>query len=66
MKIGEILLNRKQITIDQLEQAMEIQRTTRQLLGKILIDCHFLSNEDVLERSLQEQYWRSQQKWIIN
>ncbi len=66
MKIGEILVNRKQIIIEQLEQAIEIQQTTRQLLGTVLIDCHFLKNEDVLERSLQEQYWRSQHKWVIN
>ena len=65
MKLGEILIRRNVINPDQINQAIQIQQTVHQKLGKILIDCYYLDS-DVLERSLQEQYWRSKNKWIIN
>ncbi|MEM9219626.1 MAG: hypothetical protein AAGD25_35510 [Cyanobacteria bacterium P01_F01_bin.150] len=56
MKLGEILVNRQMIAKKQLEQAIDIQKSTNQKLGKILIDYHFLK-PDELEQVLQEQYW---------
>ena len=37
MKLGEILLNANLISQDQLKQAVEIQKQTKESLGMILI-----------------------------
>ena len=63
MKLGEILLCRNIISSHQLNQAMQIQSSKHQQLGKILIDHPCLTAYE-LERSLQEQYWRSQNRII--
>ncbi|MEM9219627.1 MAG: hypothetical protein AAGD25_35515 [Cyanobacteria bacterium P01_F01_bin.150] len=65
MKLGEILIRRNIVNRDQLNQAIQIQQATHQKIGKILLDYCCLDS-DILERSLQEQYWRSQHKWVID
>lgn len=68
MQLGEILVRRHYITATQLKTAINIQKSqnVHQRLGRILLSLHFLKDEYVLVRALKEQYWRSQNKWIIN
>ena len=41
MRLGEMLLERKFITGDDLERALEIQKDRGEKLGKILVDLGF-------------------------
>ncbi len=43
VKIGEILLNNKEITDEQLNYALQIQSITNNKLGEILIEKSYLS-----------------------
>jgi general secretion pathway protein E len=55
MRLGEILIERKQITPDDLARALEIQRErSGEKLGKILVDLGFIATRDVLS-ALSEQ-----------
>ena len=68
MQLGEILVRRHYITSAQLKTAINIQKTQKvhRRLGRILLSLHFLKDEYTLIRALKEQYWRSQNKWIID
>lgn len=46
--IGDILLEENLITQEQLEQALEVQKTSSERLGRILTDLGFASERDVL------------------
>jgi general secretion pathway protein E len=48
MRLGEMLVARQQITAEDLERALEIQRERGEKLGKILVDLGFISMRDVL------------------
>ena len=48
MRIGEILLERGKIGIEDLERALELQRERGDKLGKILVDMGLLAQRDVL------------------
>ena len=48
MRIGEILLDRGKIGIEDLERALELQRERGDKLGKILVDMGLLAQRDVL------------------
>lgn len=54
-KIGEILLENKLITQEQLQEALEKQKKVKSRLGSILIDLGFVSADDVGE-VLSEKY----------
>src|SRR5581483_2379128 len=55
MRLGEILIERKQITGEDLARALEIQRErSGEKLGKILVDLGFIAARDVLS-ALAEQ-----------
>ena len=54
MRLGEMLLERKFITSDDLERALEIQKDRGEKLGKILVDLGFAAQRDVLA-TLAEQ-----------
>src|SRR5882672_1632541 len=55
MRLGEILIERKQITPDDLARALEIQRErSGEKLGKILVDLGFIATRDVMA-ALSEQ-----------
>ncbi len=45
--IGKILLDQGKITPDQLKQALAMQKTTTEKLGRLLIDLQFCSERDV-------------------
>ncbi len=54
MRIGEILIARGQLSQEELDRALELQRERGDKLGRILIDLGFVSHRDVLA-ALAEQ-----------
>lgn len=48
-KIGDLLLEAELITQEQLDEALSIQKKTGGRLGKILIDCHYVNETQILE-----------------
>jgi general secretion pathway protein E len=54
MRLGEILIERRQITQEDLDRALELQRERGDKLGKILVDLGFIAHRDVLS-ALAEQ-----------
>jgi general secretion pathway protein E len=48
MRLGEILIERRQITQEDLDRALELQRERGDKLGKILVDLGFIAQRDVL------------------
>ena len=53
--LGQMLVNDKALTTDQLNQALERQRKTRERLGQILIDMKLI-DEDMLLKYLGAQF----------
>src|SRR5438552_13300928 len=53
--LGQMLVNDKLLTTDQLNQALERQRKTRERLGQILIDMKLI-DEDILLKYLGSQF----------
>ena len=53
--LGQMLVNDKVLTTDQLNQALERQRKTRERLGQILIDMKLI-DEDILLKYLGSQF----------
>ncbi|WP_416667273.1 hypothetical protein [Egbenema bharatensis] len=64
MKLGELLVKKKLISQEQLNQALERQASMQCRLGEVLIERSLISN-DHLASALQEQYWRNNGFWII-
>src|SRR5271167_1972056 len=54
MRLGEILMDRRLITQEDLDRALELQRERGDKLGKILVDLGFIAARDVLA-ALSEQ-----------
>src|ERR1041385_8712741 len=54
MRLGEILIERRLITQEDLDRALELQRDRGDKLGKILVDLGFIAQRDVLA-ALSEQ-----------
>ena len=54
MRLGEILLARGQLTPDELERALELQKERGDKLGRVLVDLGFVAQRDVLN-ALAEQ-----------
>jgi general secretion pathway protein E len=48
MRLGEILIERRLITQEDLDRALEIQRERGDKIGKILVDLGFIAQRDVL------------------
>ena len=48
MRLGEILIERRLITQEDLDRALELQRERGDKLGKILVDLGFIAMRDVL------------------
>jgi general secretion pathway protein E len=55
MRIGEILIERKLITAEDLERALELQKERGDKIGKTLVDMGFVAMRDVLS-ALAEQW----------
>ncbi len=58
MRLGEILIERKLITEEDLERALELQKERGDKLGKTLVDMGFIAMRDVLA-ALSEQLRRA-------
>ncbi len=54
MRLGEILIEKRLITAEDLDRALEIQRERGDKIGKILVDLGFIAMRDVLA-ALSEQ-----------
>ena len=54
MRLGEILIERRLITQEDLDRALELQRERGDKLGKILIDLGFVAQRDVLSALSQQ------------
>jgi hypothetical protein len=54
-RLGEILVEKKIITEEQLRQCLDEQRTTKEFLGNIFIKRKLLREEDLM-RALSEQF----------
>lgn len=54
-RLGELLMEKGLITLEQLEQALEKQRSTREFLGAILVSQGWISEEGLL-RALADQF----------
>ncbi len=54
MRLGEILIERRLITQEDLDRALELQRERGDKLGRILVDLGFVATRDVLS-ALSEQ-----------
>ncbi len=48
MRLGEMLIERKLITQDDLDRALEIQKERGEKIGKVLVDLGFVAHRDVL------------------
>jgi general secretion pathway protein E len=48
MRLGEMLIERRQITAEDLERGLELQKERGDKLGKILVDLGFIALRDVL------------------
>ncbi|MCX8159867.1 MAG: glycosyl transferase family protein [Candidatus Saccharicenans sp.] len=56
-KIGDLLLTRHLITARQLEQAVKIQKKTKQRLGQILVELGYISEEDLASALAYQRQW---------
>ena len=54
-RIGEMLVQKKLITWEQLEQALEEQKKTKEFTGEVLVRLGFIS-QTLLYKTLAEQY----------
>ena len=54
MRLGEILIERRHITQEDLDRALELQRERGDKLGKILVDLGFVAQRDVLSALSQQ------------
>jgi hypothetical protein len=65
MKLGEVLIQRKLISPDQLEFVLENQFSYPKRIGELLIERSLISSDD-LSSALKEQYWRDRGYWVID
>ena len=50
MRLGEILIARKQLAQEDLDRALELQKERGDKIGRILVDLGFVAQRDILER----------------
>ncbi len=65
MKLGQILLQKKWISSDQLEETIQLQTSHQSRLGELLLQKGVIMNNQ-LEMALKEQYWRKNGFWVID
>ena len=53
--LGEILIKRKLITVDQLAKALEIQKNEKGLIGEILLRLGFVEETDIVVAMIMQQ-----------
>ncbi len=65
MQLGNILVRKKLISSEQLNQALGMQLEVSHQLGEILIKLGCIQEQD-LKSALLEQYWRQNGFWVID
>ncbi|MDJ0508718.1 MAG: hypothetical protein QNJ64_05640 [Crocosphaera sp.] len=65
MQLGQILLQKKWISSEQLEEAIGLQTFQNNRLGELLLEKGLIVNSQ-LETALKEQYWRKNGFWVID
>ena len=63
-RLGQILVKKKLISEDQLQEAVELQQSYRLKLGELLVRCGYIAPAQ-LDEALREQQWRRQGLWVI-
>ncbi|NJR64454.1 MAG: hypothetical protein HC772_02600 [Leptolyngbyaceae cyanobacterium CRU_2_3] len=64
MKLGEVLVQRKLISSEQVQYILEHQFSSPKRMGELLLERSLISCDD-LTSALKEQYWRDQGYWVI-
>ncbi len=65
IRLGNVLLQKKMITLEQLNEALSKQNETSKRLGLLLTEKGYISAGQ-LESALKEQYWRQNGFWVID
>jgi len=65
MKLGQILVRKKIISSQQLQQALQVQSSKSQKIGEILIGKGFIQPQQ-LQEAMLEQQWREKGFWVID
>lgn len=65
MLLGQILMQKKLISSEQLEAAISQQASNQIKLGELLMQQGLIVNTQ-LEEALKEQYWRRNGFWLID
>lgn len=65
LKLGEIMLNKRWISEEQLEHALSLAAQHNTRLGEMLLQLGWIG-EKQLEQALKEQYWRQHGFWVIS
>ncbi len=65
MQLGNILVRKKLISSEQLNQALGMQLEVPHQLGEILLKLGCIQRQE-LESALLEQYWRKNGFWVID
>jgi hypothetical protein len=55
MHLGDLLLEQKLITKEKLRDALVIQRATGQLIGQVLIDAGYITEETLIKSLLMQK-----------
>ncbi|MCG5059474.1 MAG: hypothetical protein WAN66_11365 [Limnoraphis robusta] len=65
VKLGQILVRKKLISLSQLEQILTFQSSSSKKLGELLVTQRLIEEED-LQQAIKEQYWRDNGFWVID
>jgi predicted transcriptional regulator len=65
MKLGQILVEKKWISSEQLEETIKLQASHQSRLGELLLQQGVIMRNQ-LEIALKEQYWRKNGFWVID
>lgn len=65
LKIGEIMLDKRWISTEQLNYALSLSEQTNLRLGEMLIQLGWIG-EQQLQQALKEQQWRRSGFWVIS
>ncbi|GFE68738.1 hypothetical protein [Chroococcus sp. FPU101] len=65
MLLGQILLKKRWVSLNQLETTVNQQKDSNHKLGELLLQQGFIAQEQ-LEQALKEQYWRRNGYWVID
>jgi hypothetical protein len=65
LRIGELLVYKKVLHPNELENLLALQSTCGKKLGEMMVECEVIGESD-LELILKEQSWRNNGFWVID